>query len=168
MEFKLCFIILSLITNIFADKHLLCFIHFIQVQSIYEDGQVIDAAVFDITTDQIASSFYAGLRQVGALCFTLNYPSMVTVPHSLLRAYKETLALGLELNTYSFEGLDTIKTILENPEAFAAAAGGGGGGGGGATGGGAAEPKEPTPEPESSVAPVGVFGNDDSSSEESS
>jgi len=142
------------------------FYYGIKVQSIYEDGQVIDAAVFDITTDQIASSFYAGLRQVGALCFTLNYPTMVTVPHSLLRAYKETLALGLELNTYSFEGLDTIKTILENPEAFAAAAGGGGGG---ATGGGDAAPaKEPTPEPESSeAAPAGVFG-DDSSSEESS
>lgn len=143
------------------------FYYGIKVESIYEDGQVIEASVLDITTEEIAGSFYSGLRQVAALCFTLNYPSMVKVPHSLLRAYKDTLALGLELNTYSFEGLDTIKTILENPDAFVAASGGGGGGG--ATGGGAAPaPKEDTPEPESSAAPVGVFGNDDSSSDESS
>jgi len=146
------------------------FYYGMKVKSIYENGQVIDASVLDITTDQIAAAFSAGLRQVAALCFTINYPTIVGVPHTLLRAYKEMLALGLELNSYSWEGLDTVKQILENPEAFAAAAGGGGGGGG-ATGGAAAAAKEPTPEPtESSVAAPGggMFDDSDSSDDDDS
>jgi len=138
------------------------------VERIYERGTVIDASVLDITTEQIAASFHSGLRQVAALCFTLNYPTIIGVPHTLLRAYKEALSLGLELNTYSWDGLDTVKEILENPDAFIAASGGGGGGG---TGGGAAAVKEPTPEPSeksSSAAPNAMFDNDSSSDDSSS
>ena len=128
---------------------------------------MIDASVLDITNEQIADGFSVGLRQVSAFCFTLNYPTIVNVPHSLLRAYKEALALGLEMNTYTWEGLDVVKTILENPDAFIAASGGGGGAGG--AGGDAAPAKEPTPEPsESSAAPMNPFGADDSSDDSDS
>jgi len=141
------------------------FYYGIIVEAIYERGTVIDASVLDITTDQIAASFHSGLRQVAALCFTLNYPTIINVPHTLLRAYKEALSLGLELNTYSWDGLNTIKEILENPDAFVAS---GPATGDNNTGGGAAAPKEPTPEPESSAAPAGVFGDDSSSDDSSS
>eukprot|EP00484_Ammonia_sp_Unknown_P000938 CAMPEP_0197020694 /NCGR_PEP_ID=MMETSP1384-20130603/1549_1 /TAXON_ID=29189 /ORGANISM="Ammonia sp." /LENGTH=342 /DNA_ID=CAMNT_0042448371 /DNA_START=106 /DNA_END=1134 /DNA_ORIENTATION=+ len=141
------------------------FYYGMKVVAVYNDGEVIPAAVYDIDNEQIAGSFYFGLRQVAALCFTMNYPTIINVPHSLMNAYKEALSLGLELNSYSWEGLDTVKQILENPDAFiAAAAPAGGGGGGGAA---AVVEKEDTPEKESSAAPAGVFG-DDSSSEESS
>jgi len=142
------------------------FYYGIIVEKIYEEGQVIDASVLDITTDQIASSFYSGLRNVAALCFSLNYPSIVNVPHSLLNAYKDALSLGLELNTYSWDGLETVKEILANPEAFAAAAGTGGGGGDSKET--QTAQKEPTPEAESSVAAAPMFGDDDSSDDDSS
>lgn len=141
------------------------FYYGVEVQSIFENGVVIDASVLDITTDQIASSFYQGLRQVAALCFTLNYPTIVNVPHSLLSAYKEVLSLGLEMGTYAWDGLDTVKEILANPGAFAAASGGKSGGGGAAA---AVVEKEPTPEKSSSAAPNPMFGGDDSDSDESS
>merc|ERR1711971_1013383 len=114
---------------------------------------------------EIAAAFSAGLRQVAALCFSLNYPTIVGVPHTLLRAYKEALALGLTLETYSWEGLETVKQILENPGAFAASSGPAASG----DAGGAAA-KEPTPEPESSSAAApggGMFGGDDSDSDDS-
>ena len=139
------------------------------MERIYENGQVIDASVLDITPEQIAGSFYCGLQRVAALGFTLSYPTIIGVPHSLLRAYKDALALGLELNTYSWDGLDTVKEILENPEAFAAAAGGGGGAAATSGGGAAAAPKEDTPEPSSSAAAPGggMFGGDSSSDDDS-
>merc|ERR1712048_930936 len=134
------------------------FYYGVKVESIFENGVVIDASVLDITTDQIAGSFYQGLRRVAALCFSLNYPTIVNVPHSLLSAYKEALSLGLEMGTYSWEGLETVKTILENPDAFAAAASGPSGGNAAA-----AVVKEKTPEPESSSAPpVNLMGDDSS------
>merc|ERR1719379_1811245 len=64
------------------------FYYGMKVKSIYENGNVIDASVLDITTDQIAGAFYQGLRKVAALCFTISYPTIVGVPHTLLRAYK--------------------------------------------------------------------------------
>merc|ERR1712129_449599 len=141
------------------------FYYGIKVQSIFENGVVIDASVLDITTDQIAASFYQGLRQVAALCFTLNYPTIVNVPHSLLSAYKEVLSLGLEMGTYAWDGLDTVKAILANPGAFVAASGGKSGGGGAAA---AVVEKEPTPEKSPSAAPNPMFGGDGSDSDESS
>jgi len=143
------------------------FYYGMKVRSIYENGQVIDASVLDITSAEIAAAFSAGLRQVAALCFTMNYPTIVGVPHTLLRAYKEALAPGLTLETYSWEGLETVKQILENPGAFAASSGPAASG----DTGGAAPAKEPTPEPESSSAAApggGMFGGDDSDSDDSS
>eukprot|EP01083_Nonionella_stella_P094256 264376_1 len=142
------------------------FYYGVEVEKIYEQGEVIEASVLDIEMDQIAASFYSGLRQISALCFSLNYPTIANVPHSLLRAYKEALSLGLELQTYSWENLETVKMILADPSAFAAAAAATGGGGGG---GGAAPVavKEDTPEAESSVAPANPFGGDSSSDDSS-
>ena len=136
------------------------------MEKIFENGAVIDASVLDITTDQIAASFYQGLRRVAALCFTLNYPTIVNVPHNLLSAYKKALSLGLGLGSYTWEGLETVKKILENPGAFAAAAGGGGGGG--AAPAAAAVEKEETPEKSSSAAPQGGMFDNDSSDDSSS
>ena len=50
-----------------------------------------------------------------------NSAASLTYTEDAHAAYKEALALGLELNTYSWEGLATVKEILENPEAFQAA-----------------------------------------------
>merc|ERR1712228_745433 len=137
------------------------FYYGIKVEKIFENGVVIDASVLDITTDQIAGSFYQGLRRVAALCFSLNYPTIVNVPHTLLSAYKEALSLGLE--SYSWEGLETVQEILKNPGAFAAASGGGGGGNAAAV-----VQKEATPsEKSSSAAPNPMFDNDSSSDDSS-
>lgn len=143
------------------------FYYGIAVEKIYENGNVIDASVLDITDEQLAGSFYWGLRKISALCFTMNYPTMANVPHSLLRAYKETVALGLELSSYSWEGLETVKKILENPGAFVAAAGGAAATGGAAAAAAPEAEKEDTPQ-ESSVAAANPFGADDSSSDDSS
>jgi len=142
------------------------FYYGMKVKSIYENGQVIDASVLDITSAEIAAAFSAGLRQVAALCFSINYPTIVGVPHTLLRAYKEALALGLQLETYSWEGLATVKEILANPGAFAASSGAAASGAAAGTGGAAAPPKEDTPEASSSAAAPGggMFGDDDSDS----
>jgi len=149
------------------------FYYGMKVNKIYENGQVIDASVLDITADEIAGSFYRGVQTVAALCFEINYPSICSVPHTMVRAYKEALALSLDFEAYKWDGLETVREILKNPGAFAAAGGGGaadaGTGGGGADA--AAAAKEETPEPSSSSAAApggGMFGDDDSSSGDSS
>lgn len=143
------------------------FYYGVKVLSIYEKGQAIDAAVLDLDDDDIANAFYVGLRNIAALCFKLNYPSITCVPHSLLNGYKKVLSLGLKLNTYTFSELETIKEILKNPNAFmAGGASGGGGGGGGAP---APEPEKEESSSSSDAAPgagAGMFGAEEESSSE--
>jgi len=134
------------------------FFYGMKVRAVYEDGNAYDASALDITTQDVANGFLMGARQVAAFCFALNQPTMATVPHSTLNAYKKVLAFGLSLEKYSWENLDLVKKVLENPSAFAAAA---------PTGATTAPPttapvedKEDAAEKESSVAPADPFGGD--------
>lgn len=135
------------------------------IKSVYDDGNAYAAEVLDIEDHDVCASFFVGLGQVAALSLAVNYPTLASVPHSCMRAYKDCVALALSLPAeYEWENLKHVKMVLENPDAFAAASGGGGGGGGGATGGAdAAKEAEPEEEEESSEAGGGgLFGGDDS------
>jgi len=141
------------------------FYYGMKVLMIYDNGAVIDASVLDITTEEIAGSFYSGVQRVSALCFELAYPTICNVPHTLIRAYKEALAVSLDFETYTWAGLDHVREVLKNPGAFAGPATGGGGGGDAAA---AEAEKEDTPEESSSVAQGGGMFGDDSDSDSSS
>jgi len=138
------------------------FFYGVKIQSVYDNGDSYDAAVLDLTDDDIASFFYNGLRQVAALSFSIDYPTITIVPHAIFNAYKKMLALGLSLDSYSWDNLALVKEMLANPDAFAAPAAA-------ADAGAAAAPvaEEESEDESSSAAAVNPFG-DDSSSEESS
>eukprot|EP01084_Bolivina_argentea_P061218 111887_1 len=57
-------------------------------------------------------SFNTGINNIASLCTTLNYPTILTVPHNVISAYKKVIAFTMELNTYSFKPVDEIKHIL--------------------------------------------------------
>lgn len=139
-----------------------------KVTKIYENGEVIDASVLDITPEEIAGSFYSGVQKVSALCYELDYPTICNVPQTLIRSYKEALALSLDFGTYTWEGLDMVREVLKNPGAFSGPATGGGGGDAGAAPAAAEEPEESSEKESSAAAGGGLFGGDDSSSDDSS
>jgi len=93
------------------------FFYSMKVKSIYENGTAYDASVLDITPEQISQSVFSALQNIAALSFSLDYPSIVTVPHSLINAYKQVLGLGLSLESYTWEELETVKNALKNPGA---------------------------------------------------
>ncbi|THH13006.1 hypothetical protein EUX98_g9769, partial [Antrodiella citrinella] len=51
----------------------------------------------------------------------LNYPTLVSVVHSLVNSYKNVLAISIGTD-YTFEAAEKVKEYLENPDAFAVAA----------------------------------------------
>jgi large subunit ribosomal protein LP0 len=139
------------------------FYYGVKVVSVYDNGDCYDAAVLDLTDEDIASFFYNGLRRVAALSFTIDYPNITMVPHAIFNAYKKMLALGLSLDAYSWENLALVKEMLANPDAFAAPAAVADGGAVAA----AAAVEEEEEEAESSVAAANPFGDDESSEESS-
>jgi len=96
------------------------FFYGMKVRAVYDDGNAYDASALDITMQDVANGFLAASRQVAAFSFALGRPTMTSVPHSTMNAYKKVLALGLSLEKYKWENLDLVKQMLANPSAFAA------------------------------------------------
>jgi large subunit ribosomal protein LP0 len=91
------------------------------VVQIYDQGNVFPPDVLDVTTDELIDRFLTGVKTIAALSLALNYPTIVSVTHSLVNAYKNLIAVAL-VTDYSFEGAEKVKEYLANPEAFAVAA----------------------------------------------
>lgn len=102
------------------------------ILKVYDNGSVYDPKVLDITEEDLMESVMGGISNVAALSLQAKYPTLPSVPHSVINGFKNVLAVALATE-YSFPEADKIKEILENPEAFAAvaapAAGGDAGGG---------------------------------------
>merc|ERR1719188_1386921 len=137
------------------------FYYGITVHHIYANGDVFPADVLDISASDIAQAFSSAVREVAALCLALNYPTAASVPHSIMDAYKNMLAIGLACKDYSWENLGKVKEILADPSAFAAAAAPAAGDAGAAAA--AAPVEEEEEEEESSAAAGGMFGGGSSS-----
>uniref|UniRef100_A0A2K5E837 Large ribosomal subunit protein uL10 n=1 Tax=Aotus nancymaae TaxID=37293 RepID=A0A2K5E837_AOTNA len=62
-----------------------------------------------------------GVRNVASVCLQIGYPTVASVPHSIINGYKRVLALSVETD-YTFPLAEKVKAFLADPSAFAAAA----------------------------------------------
>merc|ERR1711959_472128 len=93
----------------------------LQVRHVYDDGSMYDAAVLDISTDDILASFSQGVRNIAAASMELNYPTIAAVPYSIVLAFQNLLAVTAETD-YTFKEAEPFKAFLADPSAFASAA----------------------------------------------
>jgi len=91
------------------------------VQQIYDSGNVFTPDVLDIDEKVLIDRFLSGIKTIAAISLALKYPTIVSVPHLLVNAYKNLLAISLATE-YTFDGSEKVKEYLANPDAFAAAA----------------------------------------------
>ncbi|WFC99849.1 ribosomal protein P0 (A0) (L10E) [Malassezia yamatoensis] len=91
------------------------------VVQIYDNGQVFESNVLDVSEDELVERFALGIKQVACISLATNFPTIVSVLHSLVNAYKNVLAVSIATD-YTFPGSEEIKERIANPEAFAAAA----------------------------------------------
>jgi large subunit ribosomal protein LP0 len=96
------------------------FLYGLNVTAVYDNGVVYDAKLLEMTDEDLLKRFQQGVANVAALSLQIGYPTLASLPHSILNAYKNVLAVALETD-YSFKGADKIKEMLANPDAFAAA-----------------------------------------------
>jgi len=93
----------------------------LEVTCVYENGACFSPAVLSITDEDLAASFQAGLQQVASVCLASDYPTLVSVPHSIINGYKNVLSIALSTD-YCFPLAEKLKAFLDDPEAMAAAA----------------------------------------------
>ncbi|KIO28356.1 hypothetical protein M407DRAFT_181778 [Tulasnella calospora MUT 4182] len=97
------------------------FTYGMKVIQIYDNGTVFPPHVLDIESSELVDRFLKGIKTIAAISLALNYPTIVSVTHTLVNAYKNVLAVSLA-SDYTFEAAEKIKEMLENPDAFIVAA----------------------------------------------
>jgi len=83
--------------------------------------------VLDITDADLESTVQLGIKRIAAACLALNYPTLASIPHSIVNGYKNVLAVSVETD-YTFPLAEKVKAYLADPSAFASAAPAAGGG----------------------------------------
>jgi len=128
----------------------------VQVLTVYDDGEIFDADVLDLTEDNLIAKLLGGAKAIAALGLVLGLPTRASLFHSINNAYKAVLAIGLGTD-YKFDAVSKFEDFFKNPGAFAPAAAAGGAAP-------AAVEEEEEEEEEESVAAAGMFGDSESSS----
>lgn len=92
-----------------------------KILSVYEDGEVFDASVLDITNDAIVARLVAGIRNLAAFSREAGLPNEASAPHAIVNAFKNCAAVCATLE-YSFPEIAKLKEFLADPSKFASAA----------------------------------------------
>merc|ERR1739842_137297 len=96
------------------------FTYGLQVQQVYDQGTVFSPKVLDITDDDLMITFQSGLANVAAVSLAIGYPTVASVPHSVVNG-KNLLAIAA-VTDITFKEAATLKEYLADPSKFAVAA----------------------------------------------
>jgi large subunit ribosomal protein LP0 len=84
------------------------FTYGMKVVNVYDNGQVFGPEVLDITDDVLIGHFMSAVRNVACISLAANYPTIVSVMHSVINAYKNLLAVSVATE-YTFEGSEKVR-----------------------------------------------------------
>jgi len=104
-----------------AKLNILPFFHGFTVRTVYEeDGSVYDAAILDVSNDDLLNKFFGGVGKVAAISLAIGFPTIASLPHIIHNSFKKLIAISLATDI-SFNEVAKLKELLSNPEALAAA-----------------------------------------------
>lgn len=87
------------------------FTYGMKVLQVYDNGQTFGPDVLDITDDVLLGHFMLAVRNVTAISLAANYPTIVSVMHSVINAYKNLLAVSVATE-YTFEGSEKVSLSI--------------------------------------------------------
>lgn len=99
-----------------------------KIQQVYDSGSVFSPSVLDITDEDLLKKFMQGIANVAAVSLQIGYPTLASVPHSIVNGFKNLLAVAVATDI-TFKEAEQAKAFVADPSAFAAlmpAASGGG------------------------------------------
>jgi len=91
------------------------------VTKVYDSGSIFDPSILDITDEDLKAHVLAGIRNIASLCLKIGYPTVASVPHSIINGMKNCMALAA-VTDITFKEAETMKAFLADPSAFAVAA----------------------------------------------
>ena len=84
------------------------------VVQIFDQGNVFSPQVLDIDESELIDRFLSGIKTIAAISLALEYPTIVSVTHSLVNAYKNLIAISLATE-YTFDGSEKVGSLPSCP-----------------------------------------------------
>lgn len=75
---------------------------------VFEAGSLYDPKVLDIQDEDLLKQVSSAVSQIAAVSLELNYPTLASIPHSIINGYKNVLAVAVETE-YSFDLADKVQ-----------------------------------------------------------
>jgi len=90
-------------------------------KTVYDNGSIYSPDILDIKPEDLISKFMSGIGNIAALSLEIGYPTVASVPHSIVNGFKNVASICLEADI-DIPQIQTIKEYLADPSKFAAAA----------------------------------------------
>jgi len=91
------------------------------VEMVYDSGTIFEPKILDIRPEDLRARFLAGVRNVAAVSLEIGYPTVASVPHSVINGFKNLLAVAA-VTEITFKEAETVKEFIKDPSKFASAA----------------------------------------------
>lgn len=92
-----------------------------KIVQVFDGGAIYDPSVLDISEEDIVKKFMAGVSNVAAVSLQIGYPTVASVPHSIVNGFKNLLAVAVATDI-TFPEAEQAKAFVADPSAFAAIA----------------------------------------------
>jgi len=91
------------------------------VLNVYDNGNLYDPSILELTETDLLNKFRHGVNNIAAIGLQIGYPTIASLPHSIIHGYNNLLAVSIG-TSYSFPASEKIKEYIANPNAFASSA----------------------------------------------
>nr|CAD7395105.1 unnamed protein product [Timema cristinae] len=82
------------------------------VQMVYDSGTIFEPAILDIKPEDLRCKFLEGVARLAAICLSISYPTIASVPHSIINGFKNLLSLAAATDI-DFKEARTVKEFLK-------------------------------------------------------
>ncbi len=62
---------------------------------VFEGGALYDSAILDISDEAMLSAVSSAIGNIASLCLATGFPTLASIPHSVINGYKNVLGLAL-------------------------------------------------------------------------
>jgi len=93
----------------------------LQIEQVYDSGSIFSPDILDIKPEDLRVKFQAGVANLAAVCLSIGYPTIASVPHSIANGFRNLLAIAATTDV-TFKEAETIKAFIADPSKFAAVA----------------------------------------------
>jgi len=108
-------------SGLLAKLNIKPFAYGLGLKHVFDSGALFDPKFLDVKDEDIIAKFQSGVSNVAAVSLATGYPTLASLPHSIIRGYKNLLAISVATD-YTFKQAEKVKAYLANPTAFAAKA----------------------------------------------